>query len=91
MCYNFTAMMLHEAGHILGLNHPDKIHTQMMTTATPTDVPHRVEPPPLGTLRATCGPNPWALMVRGVPDSAELDPRMTQPHLRHHFATHQSA
>jgi len=26
-------------------------------------------------LSAPCGPNPWALMVPGVPDGAELDPR----------------
>ena len=25
-------------------------------------------------LSAPCGPNPWALMVPGVPDGAELDP-----------------
>ena len=68
-------MMLHEAGHILGLGHPDKIapSTKVPATATsdavmfPTGSNHH--------LSAPCGPNPWALMVPGVPDGAELDPR----------------
>ena len=68
-------MMLHEAGHILGLNHPDKIVpvTKVPATATSDAVMY-----PRGSnhhLSAPCGPNPWALMVPGVPDGAELDPR----------------
>ena len=68
-------MMLQEAGHILGLGHPDKIQPATFIRST---APSEAVMFPTGSnhhLSAPCGPNPWALMVPGVPDGVELDPR----------------
>eukprot|EP00964_Phaeocystis_antarctica_P050754 scaffold29540_cov63-Phaeocystis_antarctica.AAC.4 len=68
-------MMLHEAGHMLGLNHPDAIRPAMMSAKTATADAVMWPTGSNHYLSAPCGPNPWALMVPGVPDGAELDPR----------------
>ena len=70
-CYDFTAALLHEAGHVLGLGHPDAV--------MPTINPATGESFPQGSNHYLpagpyCGPNPWAVMVPGVPDGAVLDP-----------------
>ena len=69
-CYDFTAVLLHEAGHILGLGHPDAVLPRTKNIATGEKYPQGSN----HHLSAPCGPNPWALMVPGVPDGAELDP-----------------
>ena len=68
-------MMLQEAGHILGLSHPDKIQPLTFSRATATSEAVMFPTGSNHHLSAPCGPNPWALMVPGVPDGAELDPR----------------
>ena len=68
-------MMLQEAGHILGLSHPDKIQPLTFSRATATSEAVMYPTGSNHHLSAPCGPNPWALMVPGVPDGAELDPR----------------
>ena len=68
-CYDFTATLLHEAGHFLGLGDPDRV-VPITNSATGEKYPQGSN----HHLSAPCGPNPWALMVPGVPDGAELDP-----------------
>ena len=69
-------MLLKQAGRILGLSDPDKIEPRekIVTRNGVTTMEGKYPQGSNHHLSAPCGPNPWALMVPGVPDGAELDP-----------------
>ena len=77
-CFSFQVAMLHEAGHVLGLSHPDRASEEVCTSASYCGPPGENSYSTglsVARMNATSCKSPWDDVQAGIPPGAAVDPQ----------------